>query len=473
MKQSYLHAVNISALAAKQNVLLAPQPNSPLELMYKSVTGITPDFGHIATIPEDQQNAAVTQFLEFPIEDIFSDIQAGDMVRNIGNAVSGQIDFIQNEVVPNLNELVEATRALVEVPDNFNSQFDVEVVDLPAVMREEAFRAMIEDESGGLLANPESNLVIPHTGPASIADYLMTGSNTYDEKIRLWLQALGDKFVVKAWEEIFSKSGTPLVELMADIRDGVNYALMTYLAGRRLTDEIPEGIVLTLSQYRNILSQYKDAAAKQLASYYKRQDTLTKAGMLVLSADSEAYKVKVNGEVYRKYLEQGGKNEVVFGSVLSNATVKGVDDLIANADEFYQTYQRYEAINASRRRLNAYNTFRSSLKIAFVNQAAKDTSTREQEARANFGLDIGKMSKTADEVIDNLTKEDINNPYVACMKVLCRARFAYTDAEEFLTNMTEASAANPALDPREAALPALVELITAYVAAQIINRSTG
>ena len=58
------------------------------------------------------------------------------------------------------------------------------------------------------------------------------------------------------------------------------------------------------------------------------------------------------------------------------------------------------------------------------------------------------------------------------MKVLCRSRFAYTDAEEFLTNMNEAGAANPGLDPREAALPALIELITDFALAQVISRST-
>lgn len=472
MKQSYLRATILGAAAAKQNILLAPQPNSPLELLYKSVTGIQPSFEVIATLPEDEQVKAVADLLEFPIDDIFGDIQAGDMIRNMGNAVNAQVDYIQNVVVPSLNEMVEMTRAVAEQPDNFNSQFDITVADLPGVMQEEAFRAMVEDESGGLLADPEGTLVIPHTGPASIADYLMTGSNTYDERIRSWLNGLGDTKVVSMWEQIFGQSRNSLIALITDSNLGVDYALMTYLAARRLADEIPEGVQMTLSQYKLLMAQYKDAAAKQLSSYYRREDTLEKAGMLVLSADAEAYRVKVNGRVYRQYIEQGGKNEVVFGSVLSNGMVKNVQELLDRAEEFYQTYQRYEAINSTRRRLNAANRFKAALKISFVDQCGKEISTREQEARTAFGLDVGKMSSTADEVIDMLDKEDLANPYQACMKVLCRSRFAYTDAEEFLTNMNEAGAANPGLDPREAALPALIELITDFALAQVISRST-
>lgn len=472
MKQSYLRAVILGATAAKQNILLAPQPNSPLELLYKSVTGIKPSFEVISTLPEEEQISQVASLIEFPIEDIFGDIQAGDMIRNMSNAVNAQVDYIQNVVVPALNELVENTRAVVEIPESFNSQFEITITDLPAVMQEEAFRAMVQEESGGLLADPEKALTIPHTGPASIAEYLMTGSNNYDERIRSWLQGLGDTAVVSMWERIFGNNSGSLVDAMVDTKNGVDYALMTYLAARRLADEIPEGIEMTLSQYKVLLAQYKDAAAKQLDSYYRRDDTLEKAGMLVLSADAESYSVRVNGRVYRQYIEQGGKNEVVFGSVLSNAMVKNVQQLIDRADEFYETYQRYEVVNSSRRRLNAANRFKSALKISFVDQCGKEISEREQEARTMFGLDIGKMANKADEVIDSLTKDDIANPYQACMKVLCRARFAYTDAEEFLTNMNEAGAANPGLDPREAALPALIELITDFALAQVLSRST-
>ena len=144
-----------------------------------------------------------------------------------------------------------------------------------------------------------------------------------------------------------------------------------------------------------------------------------------------------------------------------------------SAEEYLKLYEQYEGVNAARQRLNAVNKLRTALKVEFVNLLNKnELDPLEQEAFANFNYTIEKLATKADEVIETITNDDVGNIHEACLKVLCRARYEYTDAEKFLKAMNEAAKANPNIDAREAALPALIELVTGYVIAQITKRNT-
>ena len=139
----------------------------------------------------------------------------------------------------------------------------------------------------------------------------------------------------------------------------------------------------------------------------------------------------------------------------------------------YNMPVQYEGVNAARQRLNAVNKLRTALKVEFVNLLNKnELDPLEQEAFANFNYTVEKLAAKADEVIETITNDDVGNIHEACLKVLCRARYEYTDAEKFLKAMNEAAKANPNIDAREAALPALIELVTGYVIAQITKRNT-
>ena len=470
MNQSMAQAIELAKTSVLGGTLLTAQANSPLEAMVKVVSGTQPNFSYVANNSgEDEQLNTIATFIETPLTDDIGDLNCGALVRDIGNAVVGHIDYIKNVIVPQYNDYVAKVQEYMETPDRLVSKFDIEIKDFPEIMKESGFQSLIDSEGNGLLANPEAIVKIPHDGPLFITNSLLTGESSYDDLIKQWAATVGDEFLVNAWESVYGTKGSDFMTLFTSGDNGLNYSLLTFLTSRRIYDEPPEGVVMSLTEYRKYISQYKDAATASLKNIYKRQETIDNSGMLVLSANLNNYKVQVNGNVYREFINDGGKNEVLFGSMISGNNSKTIAGIKEDADKFYKKYEEYEQIHATRRRLNADNIFRKALKIVFVDLLKNDLSIREIEAHATFGMNVETMANKVDEVIDGLTRKELTDVYDSCMKVLCRARFPYTDAEKYLTSMLLAGQANSALDSREAALPALIEVVADFVCAQIMK----
>jgi len=476
MKQSINQAVLLGALATNSRVALSAESGSPLEVMVRAISAVRPNFDYIANnvTSEQEQLEQVAGLIHSPITtDDVSDAVSGDLIKNIALKVSSHVDYARNVIVPALKNYVANVCAYMETPEQFSNRFEIIIDEAPAIVNELGFKAMVADESGGIYADPETYVKIPTPSSDAILKYCLIGESSYDELITKWLTSLPNEWLVSAWEHLFGNENKKLTELFEDYKNGLNYALFTYLVTRRISDDIPEGIVMPLNNYKRFIAQYKDAAAVSISSHCKRQETLDKAGILITNANTKNYVVYVNGNVYKQYIANGGKNEVIFGSLLSGRVAKTVSVMQESAEEYLKLYEQYEGVNAARQRLNAVNKLRTALKVEFVNLLNKnELDPLEQEAFANFNYTVEKLATKADEVIETITNDDVGNIHEACLKVLCRARYEYTDAEKFLKAMNEAAKANPNIDAREAALPALIELVTGYVIAQITKRNT-
>lgn len=466
MKLSTKQSIELAKLAVDYGVIIGSQSNSPVDCMTRAFTAVEWNFTILAQLDESEQIEQLGAMLENPLEDTSTDINMGAVVNDISASVNGHIDYAKNTVVPLVTEYTNRVMAYIERPDSLVSKFNIIIKDLPEVMRDASFKDSVLQNAGGLFAEPDAPVVIPHTGPGFITDNLMTGSSDYDSMIRKWSAGLGDTQLVKMWENVYGRSSNKVTDLLADSANGVDYALFTYLSSRRLFDEVPEGVQLNISDYKRLITQYREMSSKRLEGIYAGHDLTVKAGLVVTYANADSMEVRVNGDVYRDYLKQGGKNEVIIGSVFAGGVVKTMGELVNKSDEFYQLYQRQEAVNDAIRRVQATNTFRVALKNCFVDLLASP-SNQELDARNTFSMNATSMAKDAQNAIDALSSEELKNVAQSCLLVMCRARFPYTDAEKFLTAMNEASVANPAIDPREAALIATIELISDYVCAQL------
>lgn len=474
MKQSITQAVKLATLATGQRVALYAEAGSPLEVLVRTVTTVAPDFSFVAEQNDAQQADAIAQFIETPIFNEVDDQLSGELVKSIATSVAGHVEYTRNVVVPTLKTYVDKVATYMDqAGDPFSSKFEIKIEGAPEIVNQLNFRTMVEGEAGGLLADPEAYVTMPEQTAEFILDKLTVGDAGYDQLIKDWAVRLGDAFLIKAWNQLFGRGDKKLLELFNDYGNGENYALFTYLITRRLAEDPPVDVELSLKDYKRYMSQYKDAAARQLVIYYQKQETIDKAGVLVLGANQSTYLITVNASVYKQYIANGGKNEAIFGSLLSGRISKSISELTEKGGEFIQIYEQYEAVNSARQRLNVASRLKAALKIEFVNLlAGEDIPDREKEAWLSFNLNRENLPAAADEVIDTVTTKDMDDLYDVCLRVLCRARYAYTDSEKFLRAMNQAAKANPNIDAREAALPALIELVADYVLAQIVKRNT-
>jgi hypothetical protein len=78
-----------------------------------------------------------------------------------------------------------------------------------------------------------------------------------------------------------------------------------------------------------------------------------------------------------------------------------------------------------------------------------------------------KANRYAEEVVNNLLVKDIEDVYGVALKMVCRGRFFYTDAEKILSRIEEIQCITKGIDVREAALLSVCEYFFDYVADQI------
>lgn len=467
------HQAIALAQASLENseLLLTPQTGTPLAAMMSVPGAFNWSFDFIASMPADEQLDALAQMVA---DETTSDMvpavdeHCGQIVRDIAAAVTSHIAYAKNTVLPLVLEYQNKVQEAIEAPNSFINQFNVIITDLPEFMKDDSFRAEVERTAGGSALEPEKQVLIPAEGPEFVTKYLKTGSGSSDKAIAAWAGALGDKCLMEMWDFFYGNGSGAYSARMSGREDGVNYSLFAFLTARRLFDDVPDGVAMTLTEFRRYISQYRDCAANALRNVYGREDSLEKTQIVVSTYNQFNREVRVNGKTYSEYLKQGGKNEVIFGSMYAGATAQTIGDLIGKTDEYYQNYARQEAMVAATRRLQSAAVFKGALKGVFLSLLA-DPTTDEQQALNTFGLSTAVIGTRVYEQIESLSTDELKDINGACLKVMCRTRFGYTDAEKFLTSMNEAQLANPALDAREVAHIATIELITDYVSAQIVT----
>lgn len=464
-----MFVVNTAKHLVEDGITLKGQPNSPLGFFIDATTRMGDVvFDPAWTASMSDANAVEQIALRLKYYEIAptEDAMVATTAKNIGEALCAHIDYFKNTVKPLVVDYVAGVKARLDDPVSIVTDYNLITTDLPGPMVDGSFRDEIFSNNGGTYADPDYVVNIPVTGPSDIIQKMMTGNAGIDKYITAFAASLGDSTLLNMWEQLYTGKGEKLIALIEDNWSGVEYALMAYLSSRRMFDEIPDGVVMNLSTFKTAMTQIRDASAIRLGHAYERDDAFVKAGLLILKANAGTQDIKLHAGNYKKYISEGGKNEIIIGCLLHGGGVKSISELQNNADIYYKAYERHETIASATRKLNATTVLREALHTVFVD-LLPNPSTREVEARNTFNLTVEGMAASAQNIIYKLDGTDLKDVFTACLKVMCRARFNYTDAEKFLTSMNEVGLLKPTIDANEAAYLALCELVGDYLTNQI------
>lgn len=462
--------VNMAKHLVEDGITLKGQPNSPLGFFIDA----TSRTGDVCYDPAWSASKGEQGALDRIVRDISyyniaptEDAMVATTAKNIGEAICVHTDYFKNTVKPLVVDYVAAVKQRLDEPSSIVTDYNLITTDLPGPMVDNSFRDEIMNNDGGTYADPDYVVNIPVTGPSDVVQKMMTGNAGIDKYITAFAASLGDVSLMRMWEQLYTGKGEKLITLIEDGWRGVEYALMAYLSSRRMFDEIPDGVVMNLSTFKTAMTQIRDASAIRLSHAYEREDAFLKTGLLILKSDAGSQDIKLHAANYKRYISEGGKNEIIIGSLLNGGGVKNIADLQNNADVYYKAYERHESIASATRKLNAFTVLREALHTVFVDLLA-NPSAREVEARTTFNLTVEGMAASAQNIIYKLDGTDLRDVFTACLKVMCRARFSYTDAERFLTSMNEVGLLKPTIDANEAAYLALCELVGDYLSNQIV-----
>lgn len=478
-KESILSAIGLAEHFAEQGMVVTAKPSTLLsELVTRTnadiLASVENDEGYVNFADSVEHITAGS--LEKPsLHDQYSD----ETIEVIANAVKSHISFAKNIVKPIIIDVAEGT---VEYLRNFRypqaaDQFTINVVDVPELLEDESFSGMMNNYAGKLPLKPE---VIPSLGKKTsdeLLSLMLMGDKDADAAITVWFLRLGGDWFVNLWENLFRDNQPDRAILKTiyyddilgyDLFERADYALALYLLADKLFDNVDESAVgVNLVAYQNIVAQTRDFGGAILANTIERAKSFEATKIMVVQINQATRTAKVFGKVYRPWLETGGSAEAVLGAIVAGrallTTSYSVDEIKQLLLETWKTHSAFFIAAESNKR---FDYFKEAIKQKFNDVMANLTETEQEYIATAPNYQQTVMVKLEEE-LNKLRPQDADDIYLAALRLVCRARFYYTEAETILSDMVEAAKVNPDVDVREAALISMTNYVIDFVADQM------
>ncbi len=456
-------AIEVTQELDKRGLYLTPLNNTPLERLsqlscVKEVITPTPNQDYV---PDEGYITNMSSSMEHSEE-------LDDISEELSKVVERHLLFCKDIVKPVIVEVSEKVASRFTQIDK-EKQYDITIVqqDLPDPLYVSSLEEEVKKYKGSerFVFTNYVSCVNEYSTP-EIIDLLMTGQDDVDDAIKVWVAKKGESFFKSVFEDCFSFN-----QVQNSLDSSVDYSLATFLFCTKLYNSPIDGFKLNLTDYNDKISDLRKAAAIKLIHSYDKQDINNKTGLLIL--DNNSKEVFVNAVVYKQFIDQGGNNAAIFGSVLSAQQKRFIKDIIADQSNLTSVWERHN---------NVYNTTLRSQSLLMKKDALRTTLLSHVETNFNDlyshlcseGVcptqdlhEYSEFKQRLDTFVDNLKDTDLVNIWTLCTNSVCSCLFYYTSAGQILNGVELASAQTPGIDLREALLLSTIEYVTDYVCEQI------
>lgn len=479
-KDACVGSLALATIAAESDAYIAPISGSPLEELVKATNSM------VGMLPMDLEATGNPKLelmnfcsnLEFVTNNSEKDSVHSQLMdsftETISKAVGKHNSFAKNVVMPVVAGIADKVIKMVGEEISPAAEFNIEVVDLPKPMQNAGLESTIEAFDGKSFLEPTTEFRFEEVSPQEILEIMQSGSKEFDDKVNEWFASKGDQFFLDVWGNLFRdfKIAKPskvynFVDGVNNFEDGVDIALAVYLISRKIKEDIPENNKMELKQYKTLCFEYINASGVRLMREYRRYSSVIKNKSLIISYNPDGQGCRVNGAVYRQWLKEGGNNEIILGLIVGKRTIYSTTLIDAEKQELHKDWHDYFMFSKTSQKNKSFNRFKDVLAIAFAESFA-DPMAEERDfiqATPNYAQ---KVKQYFNEQVDCLVTKDLTDVYNTCLKIVCRSRFYYTDAEKILRGINEAVAINPSVDVREAALMSTTEYVIDYVCDQLL-----
>lgn len=382
-------------------------------------------------------------------------------------AVSNHLKFAKTVVVPVVNDLY--TRVKASLAD-FNASallgMEVDVMCEPAPMENQQFQASIRKFENVHIEDLPLTLNLPDQTDDELRELVSTGSSQIDGAVAEWLSK--DESILRyIWTHAFQQKPVEqpkgFLSLITDRQYGVSNALAIYLFARKLTDAKPlPGTQMNLSMYKQQIVDFRNQAAGQLSRALDKIERSIKNGIMVRDVIGGT-KTVVYDPLYRKFLENGGSNEMLFANALRGSSfLVSLNDLTNEKQALADKWALHAGLVKTAEANKRFNKTKDFIELHFNSQLQEIAASEE-------GVDnnLAAVRRLFEGVLAGIRSSEIDDLWTLCLKVVCRARFWKTDAEQILLGMEQAKRENPGLSVREAATISAINYVADWVAGQM------
>jgi hypothetical protein len=376
-------------------------------------------------------------------------------------ATTKHLQFAKMVVAPTINDLYTRVKgSLAEVNASSLLGMEVEVLREPAPLENPQLQSAVRKFDGMTIEDLPLSLHLPDQNAQELQALAMTGSAALDAAIAEWLSMKGDSFLFSIWEGVFQQkplqNPKSFLQLITDRQAGVDNSLAIYLFARKLTDgKPPEGTQMSLGVFKQRIVDFRNQAGASLSRALDKIDRAMKNGVMVREVING--KTVVYEPLYRKFIEAGGTNEMLFANSMAGSYAVALPDLIAGKNNLAERWAMHAALVKTAESNQRFNKTKSFIELHFNSQLAEIAGTEEATQH-----NIEGVRRLFEGVMAGVRDSDMENLYALCLKVVCRARFYRSDAELILTGIEAAKRENPQLSVREAATISSISYVAAW-----------
>ena len=406
------------------------------------------------------------------------DLELDSLVITISDAVSQHFSFAKNTVRPLIKHLAGKIQSrMTSYPSVASFNPTLTKWDIPLPMLNEAVKeAILEHKDTPYGEIHRRTVGLPSVSKEQAEELIKTGSGSVDEEVSIWLAGKDTNWLAEVFNTVFAaddvgQAAASFETLVNEPRHGVCKALAIYLFASKLLDNVPEGVAMSLADYRVNIGDILQQAALRLTYAYSKREMDINTKLLILKPGTD--EVVVFAPVYSDWISAGGNNAVLFGTVCTDRPALFVAAIDESAEESLKVWEQQNrflsVVQTNKRFIN--------LKAAILGEAENLIATHLGECFGGYTTsevidfktpEVLVSMKKIEEYVADLEESDLVDIWKISTELVTKGIFYYTDSYKILMGIDAACKANPDIDISEAALISLIEYVTDYVADQLV-----
>lgn len=371
-----------------------------------------------------------------------------------------QISYAKNQGAGLVEDLTERTiRALETISPFKEIGAKIVEVSIPSPL---GFDNLVEEIEASR-NTPYNNLVLvgrlPTLSGEEVRKYMKTDYLPLDEAIIEFFGEWDDAMFEKAWSALYCESVQVDSRVLSNAITNEHTLLFAYLTSRKLAMEIIPDVNMTPSQYSDHMSDIRNQTALRLCNLIDEYNKLDNNNVLIVSTDGLC--VKVNKNIYQKYLKENGTPEAIFGAIISNDNHVTYDKIAELKDTYELIWNRKYLMNEQIFRNNKFAHFKDILISEYIDQTV---FTPYSEFDANDRVTSLNLFKAK---VDTLTLSDMDDVPMTCLKLLCASRLRNTSVWDILNGIVEAKNKDENVSTQEATAISIIQYVAKWVTTQM------
>lgn len=387
----------------------------------------------------------------------------GEIVADAAELASAVIDrnltLARTVVNPKIMEVLEYVhrQANLSVSDVVDVQ--IEPLNFDGLWKSEILRTLVDGFKKSGFTSATSVPYHPLYTDISIETLLDSGSARLDDRVREWLADGGLNAIEAAWNKYFVLGSSVDLTIGIDT-NATQEALATFIIANALKNKRPFDVNVSDDLYTRQLETILYFTAPYIAAAVENFELDAARDVLVISYPvarmMKDAKIRVNGAVYKKWLDNGGVPEIILGAYLVDQATDSAS-LIRDGERYIKAWDAQLAKLKVTQDSNRLATIKEALLIS-----ARDVI---ESIVDNGGVVTNEMYTVLRQRVDAMTLYHIGELHAYIRTLICDVLYPNTEVKRILQLLDTYGKEYPELPPRELALLAVTDMVSKWVVA--------